>query len=93
MSGSLSLAGHRRYRQLLDDLQQRLLRLRLKGECQQAPEADELVQLTARSEDPLIARVALQLQQRLSREDDPESPEAARIRTALCELFQYATNR
>lgn len=93
VSGSLSLAGHRRYRQLLDDLQQRLLRLRLKGECQQAPEADELVQLTARSEDPLIARVALQLQQRLSREDDPESPEAARIRTALCELFQYATNR
>lgn len=93
VSGSLSLAGHRRYQQQLDDLQDRLLRLRLKGECQQAPEAEELEQLTARSEDPLIARVAQQLQHRLSREGDPGSEEAARIRTALCELFHYATNR
>jgi hypothetical protein len=93
VSGSLSLAGHRRYQQLLDDLQNRLLRLRLKGECQQAPEAEELEQLTARSEDPLIARVAQQLQHRLSRESDPSSEEAARIRTALCELFHYATDR
>jgi DNA repair exonuclease SbcCD nuclease subunit len=93
VSGSLSLAGHRRYQQLLDDLQQRLLRLRLKGECQQAPEAEELAQLTARSEDPLIARVAQQLQHRLSRESDPSSEQAARIRTALSELFLYATNR
>jgi len=93
VGGSLSLAGHRRYQQRLDDLQQRLLRLRIKGVCQQAPEADELDQLTARSEDPLIARVARQLQHRLSRESDPDSEAAARIRTALCELFQYATNR
>ena len=93
VSGSLSLAGHRRYQQLLDDLQQRLLRLRLKGECQQAPQAEELEQLTARSEDPLIARVAQELQGRLSREGDPGSEEAARIRTALCELFHYATDR
>jgi DNA repair exonuclease SbcCD nuclease subunit len=93
LSGSLSLAGHRRYQQLIDDLQNRLLRLRIKGECQQAPEAAELEQLTARSEDPLIARVAQQLQQRLSRESDPDSEEASRIRTALCELFQFAINR
>ena len=93
VSGSLSLAGHRRYQQLLDDLQNRLLRLRLKGECQQAPEAEELEQLTARSDDPLITRVAQQLQHRLSRESDPGSEEAARIRTALCELFHYATDR
>lgn len=93
VSGSLSLAGHRRYQQLLGDLQNRLLRLRLKGECQQAPEAEELEQLTARSDDPLIARVAQQLQHRLSRESDPGSEEAARIRTALCELFHYATDR
>ncbi len=31
VSGSLSLAGHRRYHQLSDDLQNRLLRLRIKG--------------------------------------------------------------
>ncbi|MEI6031456.1 MAG: DNA repair exonuclease [Synechococcaceae cyanobacterium ELA739] len=92
VGGSLSLAGHRRYQQLLDDLEQRLLRLRLKGECQQAPGAEELEQLTARSEDPLIARVAQQLQHRLSHESDPGSEQAARIRTALCELFHYATH-
>lgn len=93
VSGSLSLAGHRRYQQLLDDLQSRLLRLRIKGECQQAPEATELEQLTARSEDPLITQVAQQLQQRLSRETDPDSDEASRIRTALCELFRFTTTR
>lgn len=93
LSGSLSLAGHRRFQQLIDDLQNRLLRLRIKGECQQAPEADELEELTARSEDPLIAQVAQQLQQRLSGESDPDSEEASRIRTALCELFHFATNR
>ena len=93
VSGSLSLAGHRRYQQLIDDLQNRLLRLRIKGECQQAPEAAELEQLTTRSEDPLIAQVAQQLQERLHRESDPDSEEASRIRTALCELFRFTTSR
>ena len=93
VSGSLSLAGHRRYQQRLNDLQNQLLRLRIKGECQQAPEAAELEQLTARSEDPLIAQVAQQLQQRLNRESDPDSNEASRIRAALCELFRFATTR
>jgi DNA repair exonuclease SbcCD nuclease subunit len=91
VSGSLSLAGHRRYQQLIDDLQNRLLRLRIKGECQQAPEAAELEELTARPEDPLISQVAQQLQQRLLHENDPDSEEAARLRTALCELFRFAT--
>jgi DNA repair exonuclease SbcCD nuclease subunit len=93
VSGSLSLAGHRRYQQLIDDLQNRLLRLRIKGECQQAPEAAELEELTARTEDPLIARVAQELQHRLSSESDPDSEEAGRIRTALCELFRFTTTR
>lgn len=93
VSGSLSLAGHRRYQQLIDDLQNRLLRLRIKGDCEQAPEAAELEQLTARTEDPLIARVAQQLQHRLERESDPDSEEASRIRTALCELFRFTTTR
>ena len=93
VSGSLSLAGHRRYQQLIDDLGNRLLRLRLKGECQQAPEAAELEELTARSEDPLIARVAQELQRRLNRQSDPDGAEAALLRTALCELFHFATAR
>ena len=91
VSGSLSLAGHRRYEQIVTELDNRLLRLRLKGECQQAPEATELEQLTGRIEDPLIARVAQQLQGRLQREDDPDSEQAALVRTALCELFRFTT--
>lgn len=90
ISGSLSLAGHRRYEQMKNDLNDRLLRLRIKGECQQAPEAEELEQLTARVEDPLIARVANQLQQQLQ-EEDPESEQAAINRAALCELFRFTT--
>ena len=91
VSGSLSLAGHRRYDQIVADLDSRLLRLRLKGECQQAPEAMELEELTGRIEDPLIARVAEQLQGRLQRDDDPDSDQAALARTALCELFRFTT--
>ena len=91
VSGTLSLAAHRRYNQIVADLESRLLRLRLKGECQQAPEAAELDQLTGRLEDPLIARVAEQLQHRLQREDDPDSEEAALARAALCELFRFTT--
>ncbi|CAI8157459.1 MAG: Nuclease SbcCD subunit D [Prochlorococcus marinus str. MIT 9215] len=91
VSGSLSLAGHRRYDQLMTDLESRLLRLRLKGECQQAPEESELEQLTGRIEDPLIARVAEQLQSRLQRDDDPDSEQDALTRTALCELFRFTT--
>ena len=81
VSGSLSLAGHRLYQQRLNDLQNQLLRLRIKGECQQAPEAAELEQLTARSEDPLIAQVAQQLQQRLGRVCKVRQAPAARARS------------
>jgi hypothetical protein len=91
VSGTLSLAAHRRYNQIVADLESRLLRLRLKGTCQQAPEAAELDQLTGRLEDPLIARVAEQLQHRLRREDDPDSEQAALARAALCELFRFTT--
>ncbi len=69
VSGSLSLAGHRRYDALIEELRDQLLRLRLKGQCQQAPQAAELQALTERPADPLIATVASQLHQRLEREE------------------------
>jgi len=93
VSGTLSLAGHRRYDQLIEDLSSRLLRLRLKGSCGQAPQADELARLTERPGDPLIARVAAQLQQRLAggaAGNDEE--QAAMLRAALCELYRLATS-
>jgi len=87
VSGSLSLAGHRRYDALIGDLKDRLLRLRLKGHCQQAPEADELQALIERPGDPLIAAVAGQLCQRLERQEAPDGEAAAVIRAALCQLY------
>lgn len=90
VSGSLSLAGHHRYDQLLSDLRSRLLRLRIKGECQQAPEAAELEQLTGRVEDPLIAQVASELHRQIGAGDDPDAEEALILRLALCELFRLA---
>ena len=91
VSGSLSLAGHQRYDQLLTDLRSRLLRLRIKGECLQAPEAAELAQLTSRVEDPLIAEVAATLQRQISDCNDPDGEDAKVLRLALCELFRLAS--
>ena len=93
VSGSLSLAGHHRYEKIVADLNNKLLRLRLKGVCQQAPEAEELEQLTGRIDDPLIALVANQLKQRIDHDDNPDSEQAAITRVALCELFRFAGSR
>ena len=90
LSGSLSLAAHRRYTALLADLEHQLLDLRLKGGCDQAPQAEELAALTKRPEDPLIARVAQELQARLARQEGMDGEAAAVSRAALCELFRLA---
>ena len=92
ITGSLSLAAHRRYTALLADLETQLLDLRLKGGCDQAPQAGELAALTERPEDPLIARVAQELQDRLAREQGVDDHAAAISRAALCELFRLATS-
>jgi hypothetical protein len=92
LSGSLSLAAHRRYSSLLADLEHQLLDLRLKGGCDQAPQAGELAALTERPEDPLIARVAMELQARLARQEGVDAGAAAVSRAALCELFRLATS-
>ena len=90
ISGRLSLSGHKRYQSFKEDLENKLLRLRIKGECHQAPEADELEELTRNIENPLIAQVASQLQERLNSEGVKDSEEASIIRIALCELYRFA---
>ncbi|MEI6360165.1 MAG: DNA repair exonuclease, partial [Synechococcus sp. ELA619] len=92
LTGSLSLAAHRRYRALLADLEHQLLDLRLKGGCDHAPQAEELAALTKRPEDPLIARVAQELQARLTSQEGMDGEAAAVSRAALCELFRLATS-
>ena len=53
------------------------MRLRIKGECHQVPEVEELEKLTGNIEDPLIAQVASQLQESLNKEEDPDSEQAS----------------
>jgi DNA repair exonuclease SbcCD nuclease subunit len=103
VSGSLSLAGHHRWQQRLEELAQQLLRLRLKGRCDPAPGPQELAALVERRADPLIAAVARRLQGRLaSCAPEPEAldpvagdsaidEETVIQRLALAELHRLAT--
>jgi DNA repair exonuclease SbcCD nuclease subunit len=75
VSGSLSLAGHARWNRLMADLRDQLLRVRVKGHCDQAPGEEELAALVGRNGDPLIAAVAQQLQQRLQQICLVDSPQ------------------
>jgi DNA repair exonuclease SbcCD nuclease subunit len=101
VSGSLSLAGHSRWNQKLDELRHQLLRLRIKGHCGQAPGPEELAALVERRGDPLIAAVATQLRSQLEQRiqagadgadaDPAEGERLAILRLALCELHRLAT--
>ena len=84
--GSLSLEGHRRYDALLERWEAQLLRLKRRGRCGTSPDAQELADLCGRVDDPLIARVALDLQQELSASTNPES--TAVLQLALAELHR-----
>jgi hypothetical protein len=83
IGGSLSLAGQRRYDALLGRLEAQVLRLKIRGGCRVAPSTTELAALTGRPGDPLVARVALNLQQRLE-----QGGEERLVRLALSELHR-----
>ncbi len=90
ISGVLSLNGYKRYKSLRIDLENKLLRLHIKGECYQEPKDDELEELTSSVENPLIAQVASQLQKRLQDNDNQDSELVSISRIALCELYHFA---
>ncbi|MFO7630543.1 MAG: DNA repair exonuclease [Prochlorococcaceae cyanobacterium] len=80
LSGNLSLAGQQQLEALLERLEAQLLRLKRRGHCRLSPGAEELAALAQRPGDPLIARVAEELRQRLhttSSDHDPEVIERA----------------
>ncbi len=93
ISGNLSLSGHNRYEILKADLENKLLRLRIKGEYHQTPETSELEKLTQDFENPLISQVASRLQELLNKEEDLDKEQAFVTRIALCELYRFAVNR
>ncbi|MCP9848463.1 DNA repair exonuclease [Cyanobium sp. Morenito 9A2] len=77
VEGQLSLQGQRRYALLLERLEAQLLRLKRRGRIETMPEDQELAALTQRPGDPLIARVAAALQQRLSGRPTASGPGTA----------------
>ena len=92
ISGALSFAAHRKYQEITTDLENKLLRLRIKGECLQIPKDSELETLTRNLEDPLIAQVASELKQRLTVENINDHEKSSITIEALSELFRFAVN-
>ncbi|MFY8149725.1 MAG: metallophosphoesterase family protein [Prochlorococcaceae cyanobacterium] len=89
LDGSLSLAAAARLQDLLQRLEARLLRLKLRDRTSVAPDAAELRQLTQRAGDPLVARVAQRLEAMLDpASPDPPAPDAEIARLALRELHR-----
>ncbi|MFN5161704.1 MAG: DNA repair exonuclease, partial [Cyanobacteriota bacterium] len=76
LEGSLSLSGQERLQQLLERLRAQLLRLKLRGGCALMPAPAELAALTERPGDPLVARVALRLQEQLILSDQHRDRDA-----------------
>lgn len=97
LDGSLSLAAAASLQALLQRLEARLLRLKLRDRTRVAPDPTELRQLTERAGDPLVARVALRLQQLI--EQNPlqgdglgEGDDTELARMALRELHRACGN-
>lgn len=84
LDGQLSLAGNNRLQVMLEALESRLLRLKVRDRLRVVPAAAELGQLTERPGDPLVSRVAVQLQRLCSEQADLDT--AALAQLALQEL-------
>ncbi len=82
LEGSLGIAAAGRLEQILESWESRLLRLKLDHRVVIAPSAEEIIGLTQRADDPLIATVAGQL----VAECQGDGEEASIARLALREL-------
>ena len=82
LDGSLGFAALNRLEQFLNELEARLLRIKLANQVVVAPTDEELDQLASRTDAPLVARVARRLIENVRAND----PDAAKARLALREL-------
>jgi DNA repair exonuclease SbcCD nuclease subunit len=82
LEGSLGIEASGRLEKILESWESRLVRLKLDHQVTIAPSPEEIIALTQRSEDPLIASVASQLVSQLTSEIE----DAAIARLALREL-------
>ena len=97
LDGSLSLSAAARLQELLQRLEARLLRLKRRDRTSVAPDAFELRQLTERAGDPLVAKVALRLQELLAQGDADSDVagdgQSELARMALRELHRACVSR
>ena len=84
LDGQLSLAANRSLTDLLESLEARLLRLKVRNRLRIIADESETAYLTSRASDPLVARVAAALQERSKTDSDPEQVLLAQM--ALQEL-------
>jgi DNA repair exonuclease SbcCD nuclease subunit len=82
LEGSLGIAAANRLDQILEAWESRLLRLKLDSRLTIAPSDEEILALTRRAGDPLIATVAAELVAQLQADDE----QASLARLALREL-------
>ncbi len=82
LDGSLGIEASGRLEKILESWESRLLRLKLDHRVMIAPTGEEIIALTQRADDPLIATVAGQLVSQI----DGDNEDAAIARLALREL-------
>jgi DNA repair exonuclease SbcCD nuclease subunit len=92
LTGTVSLAGRVELDRVIESWRARLLRLDLADDVRIAPTADEIHDLTARPDDPIIARVATELVRRLEagEADGDLTTNLAVVRHALHILHELA---
>jgi hypothetical protein len=83
LEGYLSLEAGQQLQNRLEQLEARLLRLKLRNRCKLSPNQAELRQLICRSDDPLLTRVSQRLLT-ISEQDNHQQAELALL--ALREL-------
>ena len=82
LSGPVSLKGEANLNQVLETLSARLLFLKLQNSVSPAPSEEELAQLTDRSRNPLLGKVAARLREMET------GPDAVKAKLALRELYR-----
>ena len=86
LNGQLGWSAHQTLQNRLEDLQQQLLHLRLRGELHRLPTAHERDQFLDGLESPLVSAIANDLQEELEQAVDPVAEQALIELQRLCAI-------
>ncbi|QNI73384.1 calcineurin-like phosphoesterase family protein [Synechococcus sp. NOUM97013] len=86
LNGQLGWSAHQNLQNRLEDLQQQLLHLRLRGELHRLPTAHERDQFLDGLESPLVSAIASDLQEELEQAVDPVAEQALIELQRLCAI-------